>query len=220
MIDGYALSSFDGSFSGEAVLHQGDSAMRVISPWIPVWEQGDPTEVGNGFLVRPTYYPENGFTDDNHQVQAVASTYATHRGGIAQGPFEAPPGTEISLTALVRHVPPAGVMGDPISWIGLAYAEDDASIIAAPMSLSGPRYESYNEWSMMYYRTTTTERLFYVVLLSEWKWRASYCCALWDRAILTYTLPERRSELGGVIRLPWSGGVLRITYEFEEANEC
>jgi len=219
MKDGYAISSFDGSFRRRARNCRGDPELRVISPWLPIWKQGGEDEVSEGYLVRPTYYPENGFTDDNHQVQAVASTYATHRGGIAQGPFEAPAGTEVALTALVRHVPAAGVMGDPTSWIGLAYAEGDASIIASPMSLSGPRYASYGEWTMMYYRSTTTERLFYVVLLSEWKWRASYCCTLWDKALLTYTLPGRQIPLGGVFRIPHEGRVLKVAITFEEEGE-
>jgi len=215
MKDGYALSSFDGSFRRRARNCRGDPELMVIAPWLPIWRQGSEEETSAGYLVRPTYYPESGFTEDEHQVQAVASTYATHRGGIAQGPFEAPQGTEITLTALVRHVPAAGAKGDPTSWIGLSYAEDDATIIGAPMSLSAPHYASYDGWALMRHRCETVERLFYVVLLSEWKWRASYCCTLWDSALLTYALPGTRPELGGVIRLPWSGGVLRITYEFE-----
>jgi len=215
MIDGYAIGSFDGSFSGEAVLHQGDSAMRVISPWIPVWEQGDPTEVGNGFLVRPEYYPESAYSSDGHQVQAVTTRYATHHGGIAQGPFEAPIGTEIGISALYRHVEGEGVLGDPLVWVGLSFADHPDLVFEATMLTSEGSPASYDGWGMVHHRCTTIERLFYVVLFSYWKWRASLNCTLWDKANLTYTLPGRRPELGGVIRLPWSGGVLKITYEFE-----
>jgi len=219
MIDGYAIGSFDGSFRRRARNCQGDPELRVIAPWLPVWEQGSEEATSEGYLVRPTYYPEDGFTEDEHQVQAVASTYSTHHGGIAQGPFEAPPGTEIALTALVRHIRPDGVSGDPISRIGLSYAEADALVIAAPKDLSRPYYASYGEWSMMYYRTSTTERLFYVVLLSEWKWRASYCCTLWDSALLTCTLPQQQIPLGGVIRIPHNGRILKVVVTFEQEGD-
>jgi len=215
MKDGFAIKWFDGSFNGVPARYQGDPALRVIEPWIPVWEEGDPDVVGEGYLVRPEYYPESGYTSDGNQVQAVTTRYATHHGGIAQGPFEAPIGTEIGISALYRHVEGEGVRGDPMVWVGLSFADQPDLVFEATMLTSEASPASYDVWGMAHHRCITIERMFYVVLFTHWRWRAALNCTLWDKAILTYTLPERRPELGGVIRLPWSGGVLRITYEFE-----
>jgi len=215
MEDGRAISLFDGSFTRDVVVVRNDAAMKVISPWIPMWKQGDPTEVGNGFLVTPEYYPETGFTSDEHQVQAVTTRFATHHGGIAQGPFEAPIGTEIEITALYYHVEDGGELGDPEVWVGLSYTDRLDLLFDATMSTCEPTPASYGRWSMAHHRTTTQERVFYVVLFAHWRWRAALNCTLWDRAVLAYTLPGQRSELGGVIRLPWSGGILKVEVTFE-----
>lgn len=180
--------TFDGSFQGIVSSQDNISELKVIQPWKAIW-LGPGPDNGAGINHRPEFYPEHGIRLSPDHSQAIRTSWATHQGGIVQGPFTCPAGSLITFTAHVYQMTSPDSQGDGLAWAFILLDADLVPYNLAAKVEGDAVKQHYDHWTPVQVRTVSDGTPFWVGVRDSWMWRAKLCLTLIDQATLEVKAP-------------------------------
>lgn len=181
-------SELDGTFLGTPRVWQEIREIRVISPWSPFWQERPP-DAEPGAMHRPEYYAEQGWECNGVQAQAIGTAYATHAGGIMQGPFSAPVTSRVQFTMSAMQRTPEQNGGSGSMWALIAPAGPDGKPDMEKAICGALVHEDYGCWVSLGVEWISDGSDFWVGAEDMWLYRAQHCVTIFGSAGLVVTPP-------------------------------
>ena len=182
-------TEFDGTFLRDVVVQDDISEIRVVPPWRAIWESA-PEGSEPGILHRPEFYSERNIERNGVQSQAIGTQYATHEGGIIQGPFAAEAGSEITFSLAGQMLTPETNGGGGTMWAAIVPATEAGSPEWGQATRSTQIRQSYSQWIWLDTTWISDGRDFFLLGCDSWQWRACSCVTLFGQAHLIVSPPS------------------------------
>lgn len=187
--------TFDGSFSKDAVEQDGIRELKLIQPWRAFWQPHHDAEE-DGYHHRPEFYPEGTFKLTPNHSQAIATAWATHRGGIMQGPFECPADHLITFSVAVQQITPEQDGGEGMARAFIHPQLEPDPLLHTTLFVSSATYKWYYTWETLTVTWVADGRPFWVGVIDDWRCRAKTCITLIDDATLEVAAPDKEKPDG------------------------